>query len=592
MAREVIPDVDVSDVVLSDVVLARFASPSPDPVVAAVVRVLARDLRNDHVAMDLDDARTRDALSREVSRDDLDTDEVLAALALESRLCQFAGFDEEITADGPPLVVVDRRLLYLRRLAAAELRVAGALADARATRVALPRGLDGDRLAVSGGRMVEELARAGTPSPDLLEIATRCLTRRVSFITGGPGTGKTWIVAQILRLLDRLLVDGDVHHVTFVVGAPTGKAARRVAESIDRGVGDDSFIRLVRDRDREGSLHHLLGLHPLAPGRVNELHHDVVVVDEVSMADLPMIDILLRAAGDGTRVILVGDPHQLASVNVGAVLADVVNEEAGDEALISHLREVHRTDLVPILDLAAAVNDGDAARVALALEAGGEIIERRTHWDDPDLIATVMRHAMEVGDLARRGDGPAALAALRRLTVLCANREGPGSVAWWNALIGARYRARHPVAGGERFSVGEPVLVTRNQRALGVSNGDLGVVIERAGRRYVHFDDDRELPVGGVGHLESAWAMTIHKSQGSEFAHVIVVLAGEESPLLTRELLYTGVTRAGERVTLVGTPEVVARAVTTAVTRVSGLTHRLARWPVGVAGAASAVHQG
>ena len=127
--------------------------------------------------------------------------------------------------------------------------------------------------------------------------------------------------------------------------------------------------------------------------------------------------------------------------------------------------------------------------------------------------------------------------------------------------------------------MGEPVLVTRSQRALGVSNGDLGVVIERGGHRVIAFEGARELSLSGVGFLEGAWAITIHKSQGSEFDHVVVSLPRAESALVSRELFYTAITRAGDAVTVLGERAAIARAVATPVSRVSGLTHRLANWP-------------
>jgi exodeoxyribonuclease V alpha subunit len=568
-----------SDDLVAQVVLRRFASGSPDPLVSAVVSGLARAVREDHVALDLEAPTGLGVLG--VSG--FESSEVLSVLEREPNLCEFLGASVEPQHVGAPLVVVDRRYLYLRRLAVAEFRVAATLAESRANVLDLPGGLDLTAFDEAAAALTEELAAAGTPSRELADIAGRCFTRRVSFLVGGPGTGKTWLVTQMLRLLDRALATaGDVAPLNFAVAAPTGKAARRVAQTIDEVLAGDGFTRLVRDHEREGSLHRLLSLHPSRSAQVRALHYDVVVVDEVSMADLTVLDVLLRAthgdAGHVPRVILVGDPHQLASVNVGAVLADAVNPEAGDEALISTLTTVHRTGHRPLIDLAAAVNAGDVVEVARLLRSGGVI----GHHRDPEDLFTVRRvidHAGEVGDLAAAGDGHGALATLRRRSVLAATLEGPGSVAWWNARVGAHHRRLFPVVAGERFSVGEPVLVMRNQRALNLSNGDLGVVVEHGGRRVIYFEGDRVVPVGGVGYLETAWAMTIHKSQGSEFDEVVVVLANVESPLLSRELLYTAITRASDSVTLLASSEAIDRAVATSVSRVSGLTHRLAHWP-------------
>ena len=569
---------ETSDALVAEVVVRRFASTSPDPAIATLVTGLARAVREDHVAIDLDTPGALAALGATRAT----PEDVLAMLEREPGLCEFLGASVEPQRVGAPLVVVDRRFLYVRRLAVAEYRVGAALAEARAVTLDPPGGLDRAAFDVAAQSIGAELAAAGTPSPELADVAWRCLTRRVSFVIGGPGTGKTWLVAQVLRLVDRALEASNAGPLSFAIAAPTGKAARRVAETLDGSLAGADFVRLVRDREREGSLHRLLGLHPTRTGPVNPLQRDVVVVDEVSMADLTILDQLLRATrGDSARVpriILVGDPHQLASVNVGAVLADAVSPEAGDEALVSTLTTVHRTGHRPIIELAAAVKVGDAGEVARLLATGGVISQHRDA-EHPATVRRVIEHASDVGELAARGDGPGALAALRRRSVLAATLQGPGSVAWWNARVGAHHRRRFPILAGERFSVGEPVLVTRNQRALDLSNGDLGVVVERDGRRVIHFDEERVLPVGGVGFLETAWAMTIHKSQGSEFDEIVVVLANLESPLLSRELLYTGVTRASEAVTILATPEAIARAVTTSVSRVSGLAHRLSNWP-------------
>jgi exodeoxyribonuclease V alpha subunit len=141
--------------------------------------------------------------------------------------------------------------------------------------------------------------------------------------------------------------------------------------------------------------------------------------------------------------------------------------------------------------------------------------------------------------------------------------------------VRAEVSLKFPLVRGERFGVGEPILVTRNQRSLGLNNGDVGVVIESDGQRMVVFDTARRHALGSVGYAETAWAMTIHKSQGSEYEHVIVVLPRRQSPLLTRELFYTGVTRAKAGVTVVGQLDTVREAISREIDRVSGLTYRL-----------------
>lgn len=575
----------ISDHELADVLVRRFV-PEASPRLLDILLVLARAVREDHVAIDLSAPDVTYFAYGQLA--EVAAAEVAAVVTDELRawpeLCEFVDVSTSLPVAGPPLVVVEGRFLYVRRLANAERRVSLALDEGRSVEPYRGFTPDSPEVREALATVTAELAARGQSSVELAQVVSNILSRRVSFITGGPGTGKTWIVTQALRVLDRALhgVDDGGVRPTFVVAAPTGKAATRVAESISVAMEGEEFSHLVRDRIREGSLHHLLGVRPGGSQRPSHLPHDFVVIDEVSMADLTILDQLFAAtysAGDQpTRIILIGDPHQLASVNVGAVLADAVAPEAGMDAAITRLTTVHRTDSRAILDLAQAINTGDAAR-AVALVGEGGSVQRTTRAGDETLVRLVVDHARDVLMHASAGDGPAALSALRELQVLAANREGEGSVAWWNATVSAALRAETPRRAGERFGIGEPVLVTRNQRSLNLSNGDVGIVIERGGERVVYFDDHRSHPISAVGFAELAWAMTIHKSQGSEYRHVVVVLPRADSPLLTRELFYTGVTRAKQRVTIVGSDPAIVGAIGAPIARVSGLATRLARLP-------------
>ena len=547
------PERTAPEAFLAEVLARRFA---PTGAADATIARLARALALDHVALALDDADR-------------------AVLAPQPRLCEAVGVDDAVGASGPPLVSVGGRYLYPRRLAAAEQRVAAAILSARTGELAALPGLDPEAVAAAARAVGAELAAAGTPAPALADAAGRALARRVSFVTGGPGTGKTWLAARVLRVLDRALAESGASGSVALV-APTGKAARRLGEVVDALEAEAPFARLRRDRPREGSLHRLLGAAPHAPGRYSPIHHDVVVVDEVSMADLPMLDLLVRASESRpTRLVLVGDPDQLVSVTVGAVLADVVRDEARDDALVTRLTEVHRTDRPAVLALADAVRRGDAPAARAALSGhGAQLVS-------PARVEAVLAEAdaawSAVARAAASGDAAAALEASRALAVLCAHREGPGSVQWWNAALRARARRRASAPPGEAHAPGDPVLVTRNQPALGLANGDLGVVVDVDGRRRVCFEGGRSFPVGAVGFTEPAWALTIHKSQGSEFDRVVVVLPDASSPLLSRQLLYTGVTRARSSVAVVADERALDAAVATEVERVSGLTWRLGR---------------
>ncbi len=566
-----------SDRQLASVLRRRFGSPDDPELVSHIVMTLARAVREDHVALDLEAlvVAERDA---DVS---LGTPEAITdALRATPELCEFLGLNDDVVTTGPPLVVLDGRFLYFRRLAAAERRVSLALRRGATSPLELPAGLTRAGLDAALGTVHDDLAAEGRESPELAEVVVTMLTRSISFITGGPGTGKTWIVTQALRVLDLALANATLGSpVSFVVAAPTGKAARRVAESIDTAMCGEPFRALRRDFEREGSLHHLLGLRPDRLEAARELSQDLVIVDEASMADLNLIDLLLRSASDverPRRVVFIGDPSQLASVNVGAVLADAVDPVAGIEDLVTRLRIAHRFGAERLTGLATAIELGETDSVLELLAAGEGGLRLVDDPDDPVVVERVLEHARALANLAQSGDADAALVALRELTVLCANREGRGSVVWWNDRVREGIAGTSATVRGERFAVGEPVLVTRNQRSLGLSNGDVGVVVESHGERVVVFDASRRFALGAIGHAETAWATTIHKSQGSEYRHVVVVLPRRQSPLLSRELLYTGVTRARESVTVVGDLDAVGEAVRHKVDRVSGLTYRLA----------------
>jgi exodeoxyribonuclease V alpha subunit len=350
---------------------------------------------------------------------------------------------------------------------------------------------------------------------------------------------------------------------------------------------------------RAVTLHRLLGVRPSGGcrhGRDDPLSADVVVVDEMSMVDLPMTARLLEAVRPDARLVLVGDPSQLASVEAGAVLGDVVGTRRREAPAsvrdnVVRLRRVHRFGAgSPIAALAAAIDDGDEDRVlallgpgVVAEPDGGDAVEsvRGIDPDDADavaaVVASVVGHAVRLTDLARSGDAAGALAALRRLQVLAATRRGALGVQDWNQRVDESLSAWGRLRA--RWSAGRPVMVTANDHLNGVFNGDVGVVVVERGRTRVAFegpDGARLLDPFRLDRYERLWAMTIHKSQGSEYDEIVVTLPPPPSPILTRELLYTAVTRARRRVTVIATEDAVRAAVARPVARSSGLAARLA----------------
>jgi len=492
---------------------------------------------------------------------------------------------------GKPLILDDDRL-YLARYHVWERQVIDAIqhrVDAPPPQVdttALQRGLAAQFDAGSGlnwQRVAAALA----------------VTQRFSIISGGPGTGKTWTLARILSLLQQQPGGAELR---IALAAPTGKAAARMSESIA-----DADAALAERLGAAQTLHRLLGMRP---GRVQPRHHadnplpvDLLIVDEVSMVDLPMMARLLAALPLEARLILLGDRFQLASVEAGQVMADLCDDagECYNDVLVDQVAALTGDNLPraeraqpPMADhlvvlrdsrrfdpdkgigrLASAVNRGDAAAALDALH--GDAAEIALVGADTATLRQLLRsQVVPLFAAIRKISDPAlALQRLEEIRVLCAVREGPLGVQQVNASIenalGIDSRGLYH---------GQPVMVVVNDYGQQLFNGDIGLVLRgEQGRLRVHFSDGH----GGVRSIlpsrlpshETVYAMTIHKSQGSEFDQVILVLPDEDSPVVTRELLYTGITRARKRITLCATQGAIEEAIQRRVRRISGLYQAL-----------------
>lgn len=499
-------------------------------------------------------------------------------------------------ADGPgelvePLVVSGPHV-YLERHWRDEVDVAADL-SARAGHTVPP-----DAVTTAA---VDELfppEAAGDPPDAQRRAALAALERRLLVIAGGPGTGKTRTVARLLAALQLGAERAGRPALEVALAAPTGKAAARLTQALTGevlGTGLPESVAELLLATEARTLHRLLGSRDGGArfrhdGR-DPLTADVVVVDEVSMVSLPLMARLLDAVPPSTRLVLVGDPHQLASVEAGAVLGDLVGTHGrstppalADGVVV--LDRVHRFRAgSPVALLADAVNRGDGDAVVDLLRHGPAGTDGAVGWilpDDAEARAVVRAVVVDAAaDLVRRGragDVEGVLAGVGRIKVLAATRRGPDGVEAWNRDVEAELRR----TGGmrSRWSAGRPVMVTANDYLNGVFNGDVGVVVrpERGARVRVAFGEPaahRLLDPTQLDRVETQWAMTIHKSQGSEFAHVVITLPEPPSPILTRELLYTAVTRAKDRVTVVASEAAVRAAVAQPVRRASGLAERL-----------------
>jgi len=460
----------------------------------------------------------------------------------------------------------------------------------------------------------------GQQPDDWQKIAAAvALTRQVAVISGGPGTGKTTTVAKLLASLIELSVTAP----RIELAAPTGKAAARLTESLGKTLQELTLDEEIRSRfpTEATTLHRLLGALPgsqrMRYHRGNPLHLDVLVVDEASMVDLPMLANLIAALPSQARVIFLGDRDQLASVEAGAVLGDICRcaefgysleraaeltrltgcDVAGREDasasvvrdMICLLRKSYRfTASSGIGQLALAVNAGEVKRVEQVFSGGFTDIRRQALSSSEDyqqLLNDCVAGYRGYLTLLAAGAPPAeVLAEFGRFQLLCALREGPFGVAGLNERIEQSLRKagliRRVVAMNGKWFVGRPVMIARNDRALGLFNGDIGIAM---------LDDEQQLkvffplPDGSIKAVQpsrlpphdSAWAMTVHKSQGSEFEHTLMVLPNQVMPVLTRELVYTAITRAKRQLTLYADKGVFNAAVKMRTQRRSGLVDRL-----------------
>jgi exodeoxyribonuclease V alpha subunit len=502
-----------------------------------------------------------------------------------------------------PLRLVDG-VLYLDRYWRQEQIIATGV-DAAAARP--PPPLDTGRLRAAVDRLFP------SAKPDRQRLAAVVTAHRwVSVLAGGPGTGKTTTVARLLAVLQ----DQPSGPLRIALAAPTGKAAAR----LEQAVASEAARLDLEDRERLGApkastLHRLLGSRPGARTRFwhdreNRLPYDVVVVDEASMVSLTMMSRLVDALRPQTRLILVGDPDQLASVEAGAVLGDLVRRESPDQvASPPGLTSLVAADLADLgADETTAALTAGVVRLSHVYRFAGKIQElaegvRLGHAEDvldvlargapsvllvdadagtdgalADLRADVVESGVELTDAARAGDAERAMAGLERHRLLCAHREGPYGVARWSRQVETWLGEK--IAGYARdgvWYVGRPLLVTSNDYQLGLFNGDTGVVVDAGGHPRAAFRRDGEmvcLPTSRLSEVQTVHAMSVHKSQGSQFDKVTLVLPPPDSPLLTRELVYTAVTRARRQVRIIGTTESLAAAVRRPIVRASGLRTR------------------
>jgi len=541
-------------------------------------------------------------------------------------------------ADCP--LVLEHGLLYLRRYREYERRLAQGLRRIaaqplpafdvatlaplfatlfpNAAAAPLPSATEGSPRGREGARRAGE----GATTDHQAQAAALALRRALLLVTGGPGTGKTTTIARLLLLRIAQAQASGAAAPRIALAAPTGRAAERMAESLRAAVaraldnGIDPALAAALPAGAS-TLHRLLGVIPDLPrfrhDADNPLPFDLIVVDEASMVDLPLMCKLVEAVADGTQLILLGDADQLPSVEAGDVLAAILQAAGPGDALqpddaqalqplLGHTRNDthggglagHRVHLLrgyrqaqgfALAPLADAVRAGDAD-TALALLRSGELAGVHFHEDSEDPLAA-RREALLAHwrALAAAKDPAAALRDAARLRLLTAVRAGAQGARGLNARI--EQLLADSGSGARRLGAAAPwfhgrlLLITENSYRHGLFNGDVGICLRDAqGALVAWFEGEGDGQVRGFHPAalpahESAFAMTVHKAQGSEFDEVWLQLPTRDARVLSRELVYTGITRARQTLHLAASEAVLRAALARHAARISGLAWRL-----------------
>ncbi len=411
------------------------------------------------------------------------------------------------------------------------------------------------------------------------EAAIKVISQSFTIITGGPGTGKTTTVVKILALLQELAVL-DKRSLHIALAAPTGKAAMRLQESIGFNKNSlpcsDQIKQLIPET--VSTLHRLLGAKPPSPyfkhTSEQPLVYDLVVVDEASMIDLALMSKLVDALKPGSKLILLGDKDQLASVESGAVLADLT------AALPSHTVELKKSYRFQgeIKELADAVNSQDADKAWEFLSRGGEQIGFLAEDLIEFIVSQYTSYLVKINDNAAFNN---IFAEFSRFQVLCSNRHGEQGVVEINQKVEAKLQQQRFIHISGQWYVGRPIMVTQNNASMQLFNGDIGLCLydKEAKRLAVYFlrsdGSIKKVLPSRVPEHETVFAMTIHKSQGSEFDECLCVLPLTINPVLTKELIYTAITRAKTKLKLMSSYEVFSQSLHRRVERAGGLFEKL-----------------
>jgi exodeoxyribonuclease V alpha subunit len=469
-------------------------------------------------------------------------------------------------------LVIEEDTLYLQRYWQYESQLSRSIVDLVANKINLsePQGLLDQYFSLDSNAEIDWQKHA----------AKTAITNRFTIITGGPGTGKTTTVVKILALLQEL---SNEKYLNIALVAPTGKAAMRLKESILKSkvsLNSSSAIKDAIPVDVQ-TIHRLLGVQKFSPyfkyGAEKKLPFDLLVIDEASMIDLPLMAKLLSALTINSRVIILGDKDQLASVETGSILADL------SLALPKNTVELKKSYRFSgnIKKLAVKVNRQEGVKAWQLIDSSKNDVSLLSS----DLISYIVDKQDSYLDLIKNSaDFKDIYTEFNCFQVLCATRRGGFSIEDINNRVVNKLRENNRIKIASDWYIGRPILITQNSPALDLYNGDIGICL---------FDESKKsqlvvcflMPDGKVKkylparlpHCETVFAMTIHKSQGAEFDEVLLVLPEKITPILTKELIYTGVTRAKNKVQVVSSKSVFIEAVNRKVERNSGLIKRISK---------------
>lgn len=574
--------------------------------------LLSRAMREGNICLDLTKVQVKELISQNGAFLPL----VLPALEDWRRILTESGLAGK-REDYFPLVIDDKNRLYLLRYFRYEERLINFIAE-RLSDSFNGAWRPGGREADDGfGNLLDLLfPREESPSPVFQKLAAlKACLHPLTIVTGSPGTGKTTSVVKTLALLIGLAGDSPLR---IALAAPTGKAAARLKEVVARSKDVLPCPDWIKSRfpERSYTVHRLLGPLPNSPYfRHNEVHplpYDVVVVDEASMLDLALAAKLIAALSDRAKLILVGDKNQLASVEGGNVFGDLCGEGGGTlsaetlSRIQEHLTEedLNRITVAPgfgindlIVELkdnfrfpgdsllgrlsrAVASGDSEAALNILKTKGQNELVWRDYPgiiFRDGEFKDTVINHFKDyLLAIKNKEDFNTVYLCFDRFRILSPLNQGPRGSVHLSSLAEDILKEADLLKPGS-FPPGKPLIVTRNNYELGLFNGDIGIVMSDApsGRPMAFFPGEsqeaKKIPLSLLPEHESAFALTCHRAQGSEFDHLLIILPDFDFPLLTRELIYTAITRAKKTVCLWGDIELFKLAVSRRIERSSGL---------------------